>query len=381
MKLLVISHMPHYHDGTQIVGWGPTAQELDHLATRFESVRHIACLHPGPPPASYLPYAATNLELVPVSPSGAEGFIGKLDVLRHSPEYVRTILAELPHADMVHVRAPAQIAMIAIAILSARRQPRMRWIKYAGNWRPDGRDAVSYRLQREWLARRWHRSVVTVNGEWKDQPPWVVSFYNPSLLGSDLVAGKAAAAAKRLTSPLRMLFVGVIAERKGAGRALEVVAELARRGIDVTLDMAGGGDELTKFQSQAETLGVAARVRFHGWVAKHELAGLYAPAHVQILPSATEGWPKVLSEGMAFGVVPIASAVSSIPQYLERFQIGRAVPPGDVMGFASAVEDLARDPARWTLESRRSVDAARLFSYDHYLAAIDELIAQLQSAS
>src|SRR5690349_12529713 len=88
MRLLIISHMPHYIDDGHVVGWGPTAQEIDHLATRFTSVRHVACLHEGKAPTSFFRYAAKNIELVPVRPSGAEGFVGKLDVLRHIPEYV-----------------------------------------------------------------------------------------------------------------------------------------------------------------------------------------------------------------------------------------------------------------------------------------------------
>jgi glycosyltransferase involved in cell wall biosynthesis len=289
---------------------------------------------------------------------------------------VRTILAELPKADMVHVRAPAQIALIAIAILSARRTPRMRWIKYAGNWKPEGGDAVSYRLQRAWLSRPWHRSVVTIPGEWPDQPDWVVSFFNPSLLDEDLAAGRAAAATKQLASPLRMLFVGALSQRKGAGRAIETARELARRGVDVQLDIAGDGEARADFEHRARELGD--RIHFHGWVAKHDLAALYAPAHVQLLPSATEGWPKVLSEGMAFGAVPIASAVSTIPQYLARFETGRAVPVEDIHGYADAIEALARDPDRWARESRHAVEAAPCFSYRHYLASIDRLIERLQ---
>src|SRR4051812_5821000 len=110
--------MPHHHRDGQIVGWGPTVREIDQLATRFDSVRHIATLYDTPAPDSYLRYAASNVELVPVKPSGADGFLGKLDALRASPAYVRTILKELPDADMVHMRGPASIAMVAMFLLS-----------------------------------------------------------------------------------------------------------------------------------------------------------------------------------------------------------------------------------------------------------------------
>src|SRR4051812_4668386 len=164
MRLLIISHMPHHLRDGQVVGWGPTVRELDVLATRFTTVRHIACLHPEPAPGSDLPYTAQNIELVPVPPSGAPGFLGKLDVLRTSPRYIATILRELPDADVVHVRAPAHIALIAMLMLTLRRRPAPRWIKYAGNWKPDGLESPSYMIQRWWLSHPWHRAAVTVNG-------------------------------------------------------------------------------------------------------------------------------------------------------------------------------------------------------------------------
>jgi hypothetical protein len=42
MRLLIISHTPHYHRDGEIVGWGATVREIDHLAALFESVVHIA---------------------------------------------------------------------------------------------------------------------------------------------------------------------------------------------------------------------------------------------------------------------------------------------------------------------------------------------------
>src|SRR3569623_1743370 len=121
--------MPHHHSDGAVVGWAPTVRALDRLATRFAHERHVACLHPCEAPESAIPYSARNFALVPVPPSGAEGLLGKLDVLRTSPTYIRTILRELRDADMVHVRAPAHIALMAMLVLSARKHPGARWFK------------------------------------------------------------------------------------------------------------------------------------------------------------------------------------------------------------------------------------------------------------
>ena len=56
MKLLIVSHTPHYQKGNAIVGWGPTIREIDYLAQVFDRVVHVAPLHPEAAPASSLPY-------------------------------------------------------------------------------------------------------------------------------------------------------------------------------------------------------------------------------------------------------------------------------------------------------------------------------------
>ena len=378
MRLLVISHTPHHERDGQIVGWGATLRELDQLATRFERIRHIACLHAEPAPSGYVPYSARNIELVPVPPSGADGLLGKLDVLRTSPTYVRTILRELREADMVHVRAPANIALIAMLILSLRKEPAPRWFKYAGNWQPDVLESPSYILQRWWLRKPWHRGVVTVNGRWPEQQSWVRTFFNPSLEERDLERGRIAAMTKNLEAPMRLVYVGRVETAKGAGRAVEIMGRLRARGIDATLEIIGDGDERARFEHLAQDLGVADRVSFTGWKSPVQVYESFARSHVQLLPTAaSEGWPKVMSEGMAYGVVPVAGAVSSIPQYIEQFGTGAALRPDDIDGFANALAAYASDPTKWARESARAVAATSSFTFRQYLSSIDSLLSDL----
>ncbi|MBA3465643.1 MAG: glycosyltransferase [Deltaproteobacteria bacterium] len=378
MRLLIISFMPHHVRDGEIVGWGPTVRELDQLATRFDSVRHIAPLYDEPAPASELRYSAKNIELLPVRPSGGAGFHGKVDALRAAPKYIRAMLKELPAADMVHVRAPASIALMAMVVLSAKRHPKPRWFKYAGNWRPHGRETPSYTFQRWWLGHSFHRGIVTVNGEWPDQPSWIRTFYNPSLTEKDIERGARLAATKRLGSELRLLYIGRIEVPKGAGRAIEILAKLRERGVDATLELVGDGPERESFERRAVEGGLAEHARFLGSLPHTALHEVYARSHLSLLPtSASEGWPKVLSEGMAYGVVPIAGAVSSIPQYLEKLRIGAAINADDLDAYVSVIQDYVQDPERWATEAKRSAEAADRFTFRYYLSCIDRMLADL----
>ena len=374
MNLLIISGTSHFTAGGRVAGWGPAVEEIDHLATLFSRVVHIAPLHPGAAPVVMSPYRHRGVEFVPVKPAGGPGWLGKADVLLRAPGYLRTILAHLGEADAVHVRCPSNIGLLAIVLLAFMRGPKLRWIKYAGEWRPRSPEAASYRLQRWWLRRGFSRSFVTVNGIWSGDPAHVRPFRNPSLTEDGVSRGRMRCAAKQLGDPLRLLFVGRLSESKGAGRAIEVLARVLDSGFAAELDLAGDGPARPQFERLAAGLDVSAGVRFHGWLGRAALDQLYAKSHFLVLPSESEGWPKVLSEAMAYGVVPLASDAGSIPQTLLECGAGQCFAQDDIDACARAIVAYHGDPERWKRESRLAMRAARLFTYEQYLMAVSEML-------
>jgi glycosyltransferase involved in cell wall biosynthesis len=313
---------------------------------------------------------------VPVRPSGGGGLASKLGILLRWPAVFATIRRELDRCDVAHVRAPANIALAAMLLLRRRRErPERRWIKYAGNWSPAGPEPWSYRLQRRILRHGLPGTVVTVNGEWPNDPPHVKSFRNPSLTAAELEEGRRAAARKPPPPPLRLLFVGRVEEAKGAARAIEILRRLRRRGVDAELELVGEGPERARLERTVRGESLGGAVRFLGSLPRPAIAAAYARAHALLLPStASEGWPKVLGEGMAYGAVPVASDVSSVPEYVAKIGAGRAIPAHDLDRFASELERYARDPGMLAEESRRAVESAEQFSYTRYLAAVREIL-------
>jgi len=378
MRLLIVSDMPHYQTSEgQIVGWGPTVQEIDHLAELFNEIHHIGFLYAGPPPETMMPYCSGRVAFVPLQPRGGTRFVDKLGILLKAPSYFAVIFKYLCQVDVLHVRCPSSIGLLMMVLLPFLRLPRYRWFKYAGNWKPDGPDPWAYAFQRFWLNLGLHRGAVTVNGRWERQPRHVHSFLNPSLVPADLEMGRQAASKKVLHSPVQLLFVGRVETAKGSGRLLEIAATLMQKGIDFNLHMIGDGPERPVFERMSDDMGLSERVRFHGWMPHPSLSQFYAKAHFLVLPtSASEGWPKVLSEGMAYGVVPLAGAVSSIPQILENLKTGMALDSDDIAGFAESIQDYLHHPERWKAESLAGVNAASQFTFQSYLSQVCKMFQE-----
>ncbi len=375
MRLAIISHTPHYRQGNHLVGWGATVREIDQLATLFDTVVHVAPLYAGAAPGSSLPYRSPRVRLSLVPPAGGETLGEKVSILCYWPVYLRAILREYRDADVIHVRAPANISLLAMVWLAFLPGPKKRWLKYAGNWGGGTGEPWSYRFQRWWLRNPWHRGRVTVNGQWLDQPAHIRSFLNPCLTEAELQTGQKAAAAKDLRQPVRCVFVGRVERAKGVGICLETMAALKARGIASELDIIGDGPERPDFERQARQLAGHARAIFHGSLPRPELERYYARAHFVLLPSAcSEGWPKVLSEAMACGAVPIASSVGCVPSYLQRFGSGRSIPTLEARAFAEAIASYLASPSVWQDESRRALAAADGFSYANYLGQVRSLL-------
>ena len=145
------------------------------------------------------------------------------------------------------------------------------------------------------------------------------------------------------SGPLRLVYIGRLAPRKGLAETLEALS-LLKPGV-AALAIAGSGPEEPMLRVRAKSLGLAATVHFPGPAFGEEKARLLSQADVLLLPSHSEGLPYALLEAMASGVVPVVTPVGAIPEVVEDGVHGRLVPVGDPRAIAAAVEQLASDRA------------------------------------
>ena len=376
-RLVFISDTPHYLvDGTPL-GWAATVREIDVLSQLFDEIVHITPLYTGMDEFAMAPYRASNVVVRFLHQAGGDNLRDKLGVFLALRSWSQAIGDELrrdPDA-IVHVRGPSSVALFAVLRAAVRRDRPIHWFKYAGNWQPNADldyDAWSYRLQR-WILRRVHRGPVTVNGRWPDQPRLVRTFINPTYTSEELQIAQALVADKRLEDEIRLLFVGRLSPTKGPLRVLEMANRLLQQGIRVRLDIVGDGTQRAELVHAIEADGLADLVTLHGWVKREDLAPIYAAAHLLLLPSTSEGFPKVISEAMSYGAIPLAGAVSSIPQILADLGVGRSLPGDDVDAYVNVILEYIRDPDRWQRESELCICSAQNFSFDTYLANVVRL--------
>ena len=140
---------------------------------------------------------------------------------------------------------------------------------------------------------------------------------------------------RRLPPPLRLVYVGRLEQRqKRVHLLVKLCSELAASGVDYRLDVYGEGPAKKDLES---LLGRVAghRAYVHGPLCYGELEHAFTEAHVQLLFSDHEGLPIALLEGMAWGVVPVATAIrSGVPELIQDGMNGFLVPTDDPIPLA-----------------------------------------------
>jgi glycosyltransferase involved in cell wall biosynthesis len=142
-----------------------------------------------------------------------------------------------------------------------------------------------------------------------------------------------------------VVFVGGLVPVKGVDLLLAACDILAKRGVRFRCHLIGGGPQRAELEARAQSLGLAAVVRFHGSKPHQEIPDWFRAADLFVLPSRSEGVPGVLVEAMACGARYVATRVGGVPE-VAAFGDGRLVPPGDAERFADAMQEMLarRDP-------------------------------------
>lgn len=122
---------------------------------------------------------------------------------------------------------------------------------------------------------------------------------------------------------------------------------------------------------------------FHGNQPAEVVKEAYKKAHFIFLASQSEGWPKVIAEGMWHGCIPIATAVSCVPWMLQQESTAghgldaamhRGILFHTIDQTMVEVKNLVEDPQKFFVISRRAQEWSQQYTTERFETAIEKLL-------
>lgn len=168
--------------------------------------------------------------------------------------------------------------------------------------------------------------------------------------------------------------VARVSPEKGHMVLVHAVSILRDRGLDVVVDVVGGGGFAADVEVEATRSGVADRIRFIGELQSDQVADRLATADVYCLPSFAEGLPVSIMEAMATGIPVVSTYISGIPEIVEHRRTGLTVPAGNAEALADALYDLLTDRAlRGDVVAAARLEVERHYDTERNVAELREL--------
>jgi len=371
MILAIISHTEHYYDKFgNIKGFEPTIREINKLKNIFNIIYHIAPIYNGEPPKNFVHYNHNNIKFIPLRPAGGKSIISKFRIIQYSYHNITVINKICRKVDRIQFRAPTNLGLYVLPYLKWFNKKKY-WVKYAGNWGKTNQP-ISYLLQMLWLNYVLKKSIVTINGKRLNQKKHIYTFENPCYSIKELNKASELIKTKCYSEKLEICFVGAMEEYKGVHIVIDALNQSQQLPMIQKFYFVGSGSEEKKIRKSAEKMNQL-KIDVKGAVSRKTLNQIYAKCHIIILPSKSEGFPKVISEAMAFGCVPIVTDVGGVCHYINKTN-GVILKERSPLEIKNAIDFLINDRIRFKKLAEESSKTAKLFTFENYNKRIKKYI-------
>tara|TARA_Y100001958_G_C21232207_1_gene558055 strand:+ start:248 stop:1402 length:1155 start_codon:yes stop_codon:yes gene_type:complete len=316
-KLLIISDTSMKIDDTgKIKILEPVAREIQHVEKLFDEITWIGYDYSDDKTINFKGIKSQKINYVVLERTGGKYFMDKINIIKNIIPYTALLLRHIHKHNIIHTRCPSLPGFITI-IISRFFTKKVFWHKYAGDWSSRNIPPF-YRLQRLLLNISIPSpSFVGINGNWPIQKRHLVNIENPCLTKGELDSGYEVTEKKDYYGNIKICFVGRLDKKKGVDRIIEAIKILDNKKWIDNVYFIGDGPDRNEFELNAENI-KNIKINFTGAIFRQELNEYYKKCHIIILPSLSEGFPKVITEAIAYGCVPISSNSGSVGQYLTR---------------------------------------------------------------
>ncbi len=347
MKLVVISSAPIVQKEGENYLYAPYEKEMQLWAKHANSIQFCCPIWKEDKKLLIAPISFETTPTIELKEFDITSFSNMLRAIPNAFVDLIRIFEAMKKADHIHLRCPGNMALLA-AVVQIFFPKKVKTAKYAGNWDPKARQPFTYKLQR-WILSNTiltKNIQVLVYGDWENQTKNIKPFFTATYSESEIqnlefrIQNKLSLQSESITTEsdfdfpqsdkkdnnslslraesrtnenqFKFLFIGTLSPGKQPLYAIQLVEALYRQGKKVRIDLYGEGVLRKELELYITQNNLESIISLKGNHSKETVLKAYQSSHFLILPSKSEGWPKVVAEAMFWGCVPIASPVSCV---------------------------------------------------------------------
>lgn len=370
MTFCIITHVIHLQSEGKFFGYAPYVNEMNIWLKHVDKVIVVAPLKSIDKTAIHQAYQHHTIEFVEVPSFSLTSFKEIIKSIISLPGLFFKILGAMKRSNHIHLRCPGNMGLLG-ALVQIFFPKKAKTAKYAGNWDSNSKQPLSYKIQKSILSNTFltKNMQVLVYGDWKNQTKNIKSFFTATYGENE----KIAVTSRNLNTKIQFLFVGTLSKGKQPIYAVKLVESLKRKGINLELSIYGEGHEKEAIENYIQVNDLNDVVFLKGNVTRDDMKLIYQQSHFVILPSKSEGWPKVVAEGMFWGCLPVASKVSCVPNMLNNGERGILLSENlDV--DCKLVLNCIESQEKYNVKINAAINWSRNFTIDKFESEIEKLL-------
>lgn len=374
MKLLVVSAAPLIQSNNGWVAYGPYVKEMAIWAKHTDSIQFCCpvwetdrgLLVTQIPFETASPVVLKDFNVTSLKEALRSVIVGLLNLW--------LIVRAMRKADHIHLRCPGNIGLLG-CMAQVFFPNTQKTAKYAGNWDPKAKQPLSYRLQKWILSNTFltRNMQVLVYGEWEGSSRNIKPFFTASYTEKDKEDVFLRKFFLQDRAVIRFLFVGTLSEGKRPLYAIKLVESLYANGYNLHLDLYGDGQQRKLLETYIATNNLTEFIVLKGNQLAETIKRAYQESHFLLLPSKSEGWPKVVAEAMFWGCVPLSTEISCVPHMLGQGNRG-VILTLNLEKDSKAVITLLSNEKNYQKISMEASDWSRKYTIDYFESEIAKLL-------
>ncbi|SHN09625.1 glycosyltransferase [Polaribacter sp. KT 15] len=372
MKFGIITHAIHKQHSDKIYAYEPYVREMNLWAKYVTEIKILSPISKEKQTAIETEYTGVKVKLEKIPSLHIKNIAYALHNILYIPLIFFKIIKFIKNVDHIHLRCPGNIGLLgALAQIFYPSKPKT--VKYAGNWDPNSKQPVSYKIQK-WILSNTiltKNCKVLVYGNWENQSKNIIPFFTASYKKNEIEIVKT----KNLSSVIKFIYVGAFSVGKQPMLSVKVIEKLCNQGFNVQLNMYGNGEKFTEIHNYIKEKSLENIIVLHGNKPKIEVKQAFKESHFLLFISKSEGWPKVVAEAMFWSCLPISSNVSCVNYMLGNGSRGSVLRPDvNIEDIIFEIKRYLNDEKKYQEKVLNATSWSREYTLDKFEVEIKKIL-------